>query len=225
MPSTTIKEIWKEAWSVRIKRQRLIAMMVLVPAFSFSLPVFFHHIEKRNGIVLNDWVLAQIPAHNVSVLIFAVIWGMVLLILYRALYNPTILINYLFTLAVVTLARVTCISFIALNPPVGLIPLTDPLTGVFYGDALIVKDLFFSGHIATLAAIFLCLERKTDRWVGFFAVCLVAVLLLIQHIHYTIDVLAAPVITYVCYRCTIYFLNFKKESEVYEESEAISTLD
>ena len=225
MPPTTIKEIWKEAWSVRIKRQRLIAMMVLVPAFSFSLPIFFHHIEKRKGIVLNDWVLAQIPAHNVSVLIFAAIWGMVLLILYRSLYSPTILINYLFTLAVVTLARVTCISLVALDPPVGLITLTDPLTGLFYGDALIVKDLFFSGHIATLATVFLCLEKRSDRILGFVAVCVLAVLLLVQHIHYTIDILAAPVATYICYRFTMYLLDLKKASKIHQTNDAVSTLD
>jgi hypothetical protein len=35
----------------------------------------------------------------------------------------------------------------------------------------------------------------------------VAYLLLVQHIHYTIDVLATPIVVYPCYRLTRYLLN------------------
>ncbi|MDF2433986.1 MAG: hypothetical protein JWP44_3617, partial [Mucilaginibacter sp.] len=89
---------------------------------------------------------------------------------------------------------------------------TDPLTGVFYGEANITKDLFFSGHTATLTLIMLCLEKRTDKIIAFFAVVTVAVLLLVQHIHYSIDILAAPVITYLCYCFIRYFLKDKPYS-------------
>jgi hypothetical protein len=203
---TSIKGIWKEAWSSPVKRSRLIAVIILVPIFALSLPFFFKYVEKRNGVVLNDLLLAQIPPHNLSVLIFTIIWGMILFILYRSLYNPSILITYCFTLAVVTVVRVTCIYLVPLNPPVGLIPLSDPLSGIFYGEANITRDLFFSGHTATLVTIFLCLKTKTDRKIGLAAVIILAISLLVQHIHYTIDILAAPVITYWCYCLTRFFL-------------------
>ncbi len=132
MPAS-IKGIWKEAWDSPVKRPRLIIIIVLIPVFLFSLPYFFNYIEKRQGVVLNDLLLAQIPPHNVSVLIFAIIWGMILLMLYRSLHSPSILITYCLTLAVVTFVRVTCIYLVPLNPPVGFIPLVDPLSGVFYG--------------------------------------------------------------------------------------------
>jgi len=170
------------------------------------MPQFFNKIEKRDGIVLHDWVLAQIPAHNVSAAIFIIIWGMGLLILYRALYKPNIYIVYVWALIVVSLVRMATISFVALNPPIGLIPLADPLTGVFYGEHIITKDLFFSGHIATLTLIFLCLDKKRDKIIGLFAILIVACLLLIQHIHYTIDIVASPIITYTCYRLAKYSL-------------------
>lgn len=149
---------------------------------------------------MHDWVLAQIPPHNVSVAIFIFIWGMGLLILYRAVYKPQIYITYVWALIVVTLVRLITISFVALNPPVGLIPLADPLTGIFYGQALITKDLFFSGHIATLTLILLCLEKRNDKILGFTSIIIVAFLLLVQHIHYTIDIVASPFITYTCYK-------------------------
>jgi hypothetical protein len=203
---TTIKGIWKEAWGSPVKRSRLIIIIVLIPVFIFSLPYFFNYIEKRQGVVLNDLLLAQIPPHNISVLIFAIIWGMILLMLYRSIHSPSILITYCLTLAVVTAVRITCIYLVPLNPPVGFIPLVDPISGVFYGEANITKDLFFSGHTATLVTIFLSLKRKTDRRIALIAVITVAVSLLVQHIHYTIDILAAPVITYWCYCLTRFFL-------------------
>jgi hypothetical protein len=184
---------------------------LLMLAVVFILPFFFNHIEKRHGVSLNDWVLSQIPPHNESILIFAIIWSMILLAVIRAIYDPSIYITYCWTLIFVCIARLITISLVPLDPPVGLIPLTDPLTSVFYGREVITKDLFFSGHTATLVLIFLCLKRKTDRVIALLAVIAVAFLLLVQHIHYTIDILAAPVIVYVLYRITTYFL-YKKVS-------------
>lgn len=212
MPTVTIREIWKKAWASPEKRRQLIAIVILFPIFFISLPYFFNYIEKRNGVVLNDLLLSQIPPHNVSVLIFAVIWSMILLILYRSLRDPSIFISYCYTLAFVTVARVICIALVPLSPPAGLIPLSDPLSGAFYGEASITKDLFFSGHTALLMTIFLCLKGKTDRLIALLAVVAIAVLLAIQHIHYTIDILAAPVIVYLIFSLTkrFFFKNKRK---------------
>jgi PAP2 superfamily C-terminal len=206
MPVALSAYRWKKTWAISKSRRQLISGTVIMLSIVYMLPLFFNHIEKRNGVVLNDWLLAIIPAYNVSVLIFAVIWSMIVLILIRAIYKPSIYINYCWTLVFVSLARLACITLVPLNPPVGLIKLTDPLTGVFYGESVITKDLFFSGHTATLTLIVLCLEKKNDKIIGIIATVVVAFLLLVQHIHYTIDILAAPIITYLCYTLTRYFL-------------------
>ena len=204
--SISIKESWKQTISNSSDRIKLVIGSILIFTILALMPQFFTKIEKRDGVVLHDWVLAAIPAHNVSVAIFIVIWGMGLLILYRALYKPRIYITYVWALIVVSLVRMATISFVALNPPVGLIPLADPLTGIFYGEAIITKDLFFSGHIATLTLIFLSLDKKTDKRIAFGAIIVVACLLVVQHIHYSIDILASPIITYICYRLAKYSL-------------------
>ncbi|HEY4324563.1 MAG TPA: phosphatase PAP2-related protein [Mucilaginibacter sp.] len=209
MPNTTIltiKDNWKKTWASPPRRNKMIIGTLLMLIVVFILPSFFGYIEKRKGVLLNDWILGAVPPHNVSILIFAVIWGMILLTTFRALYNPSIYISYCWTLMFVSVARLICISIVPLAPPIGLIPLTDPLTGVFYGNAVITKDLFFSGHTAILTLIFLCLEKRTDKIIAFFAVVAVAILLVVQHIHYTIDILAAPIIVYGLYRMTSYFL-------------------
>jgi hypothetical protein len=207
MQKLSIIEIWKKTWDSPVKRLQLMTITIMIPVFAFSLPHFFAFIEKRKGIVLNDWVLKEITPHNVSVLIFIIMWSMILLILYRAIYKPSIFITYCFTLAMVTAARITCIALVPLSPPVGLITLSDPLSGAFYGEMSVTKDLFFSGHTATVMLIFLCLEKPVDKIVGGIATLAIAFLLLVQHIHYTIDVLSAPVVVYILFRFNRYLLN------------------
>lgn len=201
-----VKERWKEACSTSPKIIRLLSGSVILFTILSLLPHFFTRIEKRQGVVLNDWLLAAIPPHNVSALIFIVIWGMGLLILFRAIYKPEIYVTYIWALIFVCIARMISITLVALEPPIGLIKLVDPLTGVFYGEATITKDLFFSGHIATVTLIFLCLEKRNDKIIAFLAVIATAILLVIQHIHYTIDIVASPIITYTCFRFAKYSL-------------------
>ena len=206
MPAASTREIWRATWNTPHKKKQIIIGTVIMMAVVIVMPHFFNAIQKRNGKLLDDWLLDIIPARNVSIAIFTVIWAMIVLAIVRAMKDPSIYIIYCWTYVFVTAARLTCISFVPLDPPAGLIQLTDPLTGIFYGNSVITKDLFFSGHTATLTLICLCLKRKNDKIVATVATVVVAFLLLVQHIHYTIDILAAPVFVNVFYRATRYFL-------------------
>lgn len=202
-----LKHNWKQTWNSSLQRAQLIIGTILMAIISFMLPSFFNLIQKRDGPLLNDWVLSAIPPHNVSWAIFTVIWGIGFYALWRGIEKPTIYITYLWTFIFITILRVLAISLVPLNPPTGLIVLTDPLTAVFYGRSTITKDLFFSGHTSILFLAFLCLERKWDRILALVGTCIVACLLLVQHVHYTIDVIAAPIIIYPVYRLVKYLLN------------------
>ncbi len=197
-----VKENWKELFHSSVKRSVFISGTILIIAITCVLPAFFNKIEHRNGLVLHDWVLASLPSHNFSIAIFSIIWGMGLLTLYRAVKNPAILITYIWAMIFVIIARIITIRLVPLNPPVGLVPLADPVNDLFYGHSLITKDLFFSGHTASLVLMFLCMDRKADRVLAFIAIVVLVVLLLIQHIHYTVDIIAAPIIVYVIFRMT-----------------------
>jgi hypothetical protein len=206
MPEASAREIWKETWNTPHKKQQIVIGTVLMLSVVIAMPHIFNSIQKKNGKLLDDWLLDIIPARNVSIAIFAIIWAMILLAINRAMKDPSMYITYCWTYVFVCAARLTCISFVPLDPPTGLIQLTDPITGIFYGNSVITKDLFFSGHTATLTLICLCLKKKNDKIVAGVATVVVAFLLLVQHIHYTIDILAAPVFVNVFYRATRYFL-------------------
>jgi membrane-associated phospholipid phosphatase len=207
MPSTSLKDNWKAIWNSPYKRWQMLIGIVVMAAIIYILPIFFAHIQKRQGAVLNDWLLARIPPHNVSVFIFAIIWGMALLILIRAINSPSIIITYCWTLIFVCLVRFVTLTLVALDPPAGMVPLVDPLNSALYRNADITKDLFFSGHTATMVMIYLCLQKRTDKIIALIAALTVACLLLVQHIHYTVDVLAAPVVVYPCWRLSRWLFN------------------
>jgi len=186
--------------------------MFVLTAILAAFPFFFKSIEARNGFVFNDFVLQRIPPRNVSVAVFFLIWSTCLLLVVRIIRDPIMLLLVLWAYNGVTLVRMACIGLLSLNPPVGLIPLADPITNQFYGKHYITHDLFFSGHTTTVFLIFLCLRKKYDRMYALFASVALGILLLVQHVHYTIDVLAAPVFTYAVYRLALVFT--KRENEL-----------
>ena len=198
-PNPTGDIIWNEAWRSPVFRLKFTISLVGILAILAVFPYFFQTIEQHTGPVLNDWLLNQLPPYDASLIIFLVIWAAGLLILIRARRSPTIFMMFAYGYIIITLSRMISINLFPLNPPVGLIPMVDPLTNAFYGKVYITKDLFYSGHTSTIFLIFLCLRQRWDRLVTLIGSLIVGSLLLVQHVHYTIDVLGAFVFTYPLY--------------------------
>jgi membrane-associated phospholipid phosphatase len=99
------------------------------------------------------------------------------------------------------LARILTISLLPLNPPAGIITLKDPIANIAYGGngIFITKDLFYSGHTGNMFLFFLSLQHKWDKIIALAASFIVGILVMVQHIHYSIDVIAAFIFTYFIY--------------------------
>ncbi len=90
---------------------------------------------------------------------------------------------------------------LTLEAPEGIIPLHDPLVDLIaYGGNVFNKDLFFSGHVATLTLFALLEERIIMKRILVISVVLVAGLILLQRVHYSIDVVVAPIVTILLFQ-------------------------
>ena len=124
--------------------------------------------------------------------------------LVRTLCEPGRVVRGLHAYAVLLWLRMGAMALVTLDAPPGFVPLADTFTQLFYpGTEPFEKDLFFSGHTATLWLMALIATTRAGRlWSGF-ATLAVGVLVVVQHAHYTIDVLAAPLFAWLAWRLSI----------------------
>jgi hypothetical protein len=209
----TLKKNWQLSWENAGFKLKLIAGMTILVSIFLVLPSFFQYIENRNGTVLNDWVLAAIPARDVSIPIMILIWGMIFLFAVRVIAKPQLFLKFLIAYVLITSTRCLTIYLVPLAPPLNMIELTDPLTGVFYGGQCISKDLFYSGHTSLLFLIYLCTEKKIDKYLAGFCTLAVGILLLVQHVHYTTDVVFAPFFSTLAFRIGTKWADCKKTTQ------------
>jgi len=202
MPTTILAELreeWQDAWQSAWYRRRAIIGFVLVVVTLSLFPFFFQAIEKRNGVLLHDPLLAWLHPHNVSLAIFVFIWAISLLGILRAAQNPNMFLTFVWAYWLLCILRTLMITLVPLDPPAGLVGLVDPISNFFYGEKFVTKDLFFSGHTSTVFLLFLCLPGKVDKKLTLIATVVVGCLLLVQHVHYTLDVLGAPVFAWIAF--------------------------
>ena len=181
-------------------RKKLIIGLIIQAAILIFFPYFFSYIEQRqNGIILNDWLLDFLTPRDLSVPIFLIMWSTTILGIYRCIQQPAVFLTILYSLIFLCFARMLAIYFVQLEPPENLVRINDPLTSITYGgrDLFITKDLFFSGHTSNMLLLGLCLPKKSDKIIAFSAAICIGVMVLVQHVHYSVDVIGAVIITYL----------------------------
>jgi membrane-associated phospholipid phosphatase len=81
-----------------------------------------------------------------------------------------------------------------------MILLKDPLVEFFTVSKPFTKDLFFSGHTATMFLMFLFVKGRFYKSVFLAGTVVLGLSVILQHVHYSIDVVTAPVFSYLAYR-------------------------
>ena len=187
-----IPAAWREAWSEQRFRAEAMLTPVALVAVLAVMARFLTWVERRPGVLLPDPVLTLVPARDVTWLTFGLVYVGLLTTVAVLLPYPRRLVAGAQAYAVMVLFRMGVMAVTPLEAPPGMIPLRDPLVQVLGTGEVLTRDLFFSGHTATLALLALLAPGRASR--RFFAVCtaLVAVCVLWQHVHYTVDVLVAP---------------------------------
>jgi len=193
---------WSGAWKNTRFRIHFILSLLGMAAFAWSLPYFFNEVLlPKPGVQLNDPVLNFLPSKDWSIEIFVLLYSVTFISLLLNVKKPNTILLMFQMYTVVNFMRMTTLYLFTLEAPVGTIPLSDPFLAVFaYGKEVYVKDLFFSGHISTLCILFLVEQRKIVKGVIVMVTILVAILLAWQRVHYTLDILAAPLIAWLVFR-------------------------
>jgi hypothetical protein len=122
-------------------------------------------------------------------------------VLIELLAAPEKLTRGLQMFALLSFLRTLSIFLVPLEAPADIIFLNDPFANVLLHqpDLKVMKDLFFSGHTATVALMFLLARKKWQRMYCGITLIISPTLILWQHVHYTIDVIAAIPAAYFCY--------------------------
>ena len=193
-------EEWKVAWSMPWFRLQSALSFLALLAIVIFIPCFFNYVQGRTGPVLHDPLLQIIGPIDLSWITFLLIYASVILVLINLLSLPLLFLKTVKAYCLLMFLRVVSMYFAPLNEPAGIIVLRDPLVAIIgYGDRIITKDLFFSGHVSTMFLLSLSASSKWLKRILFLNTFLIASLILFQHVHYTIDVLVAPLFAFISF--------------------------
>jgi len=200
---------WKEFFSDGVNKVKFFVTLILLPVTLFAFSRFLIFNENRPGVVIDDPVFYLFDAVNLNIVIFALIYiGLVTGLIYLLKY-PEYLIIGLQSYVLMVLFRMAAMYLAPLEPPSGTIDLQDPLVFIIGTGQVLRKDLFFSGHTATMFLLFLTARNKKIKIIFLISTLLVGLFVVIQKVHYGIDVLVAPFFAYASYRI-VFLLNRKK---------------
>lgn len=196
---------WREFLKEKKNKIELVVTFLLLSVVISALTNFLNFVEVRKGVALSDPILNLFKPVDLTWLIFALIYVSLIAGIISLAKNPK---RLLFTVQLYTLmvaVRIVAMYLLPLEPPVKMIVLNDPFVEYFGTGQTLTKDLFFSGHTATLLILYLVSENKMMKIVFLISTIAVAISVLLQHVHYSIDVFAAVFFTYACYKLVLKF--------------------
>lgn len=190
---------WKEFISSKQNRVELITTLLLLSLVLLSLTRFLLFVESRNGFSFDDPILQLFNPVDLTWLTFLLIYGSLITAIIYLFTKPEKLLLAIQLYTLMVFVRIIAMWLLPLNPPEKMILLVDPFVEFFGTGKTLTKDLFFSGHTATLFILFLTSDNKYLKLIFLISTIGVAVSVLLQHVHYSIDVFAAIFFTYACY--------------------------
>lgn len=187
----------------------LIAAIFLVgSAFIFTRFLAFHEVRvDASGWRFTDEFMNLFPIADCSYFIFSITYGSMVLYALLEYKKPMFVSKLMFAYGLLMLFRIATLSLLPLKEPESLVYLEDPFLNnlIYPGD--IETDLFFSGHSGLLFLMFFLSKRIIFLLLGL----ILGIFLMIQRVHYSIDILAAIPFAYIIVRSVEFIVrrNFK----------------
>lgn len=198
---TPIIESWKEEWKDKMFKLKILLTPGLFFIYSAITQHLGNYVELRKGVRLEDKLLSIFPSFDFSMPIFILLYASLSVLVLTHLNKPRVILRIMEMHLLVAIVRQACILMVALEPPANIIVLRDVfLENTFYPHHTpLTKDLFFSGHVASIWLYFLCAQRKYLKVYLAIATCLMSFMVLSMRIHYTYDVYGAVFFTSLIY--------------------------
>lgn len=192
----------KNAWQLYFSRPNKRTIFLFTLSFLIitliSFVYFLTYNENRTGYVFDDPILNLFKPVAISELTFFITYFFAIYGIIISFREPALFVSLLQAYTIMTLFRMFCLYILPLEAPVSIIPLKDTfLQSTFYSGRENLKDLFFSGHAATIFLFAFAFKKKETKILFLFGALTVGVLVVLQHVHYSIDVLAAPVFAFL----------------------------
>jgi membrane-associated phospholipid phosphatase len=190
-------------------KERVRSLLVGLVLLSLAIVFQFYasaYSERVSSNFVHDILLDNLPIVNLNIIIVegaltAIVGSIVLLFM-----KPRYLIFTLKAVAIFIATRAVFVSATHLGIYPGQV---NPDTGFFdriYTGLGLEAGFFFSGHTGlTLLMALIFWDEKFWRYVYLIAAAIFGISVLFAHVHYTIDVLAAPYMTYAIFKMSQYF--------------------
>ena len=189
---------WKEFYKNRKAEIILTVVFLIIILIIFS--NFLQFIESREGVSLPDPILNLFNPIDLTWLTFGLIYASLIVAIINFVKEPDKILLAVQSYSLMIVFRLITMYLTPFDAPEKLLLLDDPFVQFFGSGQILTKDLFFSGHTATLFLLYLIADKKSLRIFFLCSTLLVAAAVILQHVHYTVDVFAAPFFAYTSYK-------------------------
>jgi len=185
-----------EEWKQELKNHKhliYISLIFLIIAVTINF-ISGDYVSEVEGIVVPDLILDHTPSINLNIVfVYGVLLVITAIFIYPLLFRVKELHNVISQFSLLVLVRALFISFTHLSTPTAAIlpNYPWPLSLMDFKN-----DLFFSGHTAVPFLGFLLFKNSKVGYFFLAASIVMAVTVLLMHVHYSIDVFSAFFITY-----------------------------
>ncbi|MBE0572932.1 MAG: hypothetical protein IH618_15425 [Ignavibacteriaceae bacterium] len=191
---------WKSFLKDKKNLTEFVITAVVVTGVIIAFSHFLHFVEQREGVVLNDPFLNTFNPIDLTWLTFVLIYLSLIIFVVTTFNKPDKLLIAFQAYGLMLIFRTIAMYLTPFEAPETILLLNDPFVQFFAKGDILTKDLFFSGHTGTLFLVFLLAENKTLKTIFLILTLLVGSAVLLQHVHYSIDVFVAPFVAYGAYR-------------------------
>jgi hypothetical protein len=195
---------WKIFLIRKHNKKELLYTLILLALILLCFTRFLNYVELRAGFTFADPLLKLFAPIDLTWIIFGLIYLGLFIAIFFFMKDPHMLIMAFQAYMVLVLFRTGAMYLLPLNPPPDMIPLNDPFVQIFGSGEILTKDLFFSGHTSTLFLLFLVADNRILKSVFLTFAVIIGISVLLQHVHYSIDVFTAPFFSFTSVKLAEY---------------------